>query len=114
MCPRCPSVAHNGDVDPGTTSAARWSRRAAYTVFVLVVGVLLAATVFAYFLGRAVTPDPKPPLASNWRAIVDVLAGDGRPGTADGEAVRASFSEPFGIAATADGSVFVTDAGNAH
>jgi hypothetical protein len=80
----------------------------------LVVGVLLAATVFAYFLGRAVTPDPKPPLASNWRAIVDVLAGDGRPGTADGEAVRASFSEPFGIAATADGSVFVTDAGNAH
>src|SRR4051812_6271982 len=101
------SVAHNEDVDPEAAKAVRWSRRAAHAVLAVVVAVLLLVTVFAYFLGRAVSPDPRPPLAQNWAAIVDVLAGDGHPGVADGESMRARFSDPFGVAAAADGNVYV-------
>jgi hypothetical protein len=101
-------------VDPQAAKAANWSRRAAYAVFAVVVAVLFVVTVFAYFLGRAVSPDPRPPLASNWKAIVDVLAGDGRSGVVDGEPTRARFSDPFGVAVAPDGSVYVADAGEAQ
>ena len=43
-----------------------------------------------------------------------VLAGDGIPGTSDGIGTRARFSEPFGIVAAPDGTIFVADAGQAH
>ena len=43
-----------------------------------------------------------------------VLAGDGVPGTLDGTGTRARFSEPFGIVAAPDGTIFVADAGHAH
>ncbi len=79
-----------------------------------VVAVLFVVTAFAYLLGRAVSPDPRPPLAPNWSAIVDVLAGDGHSGVADGESTRARFSDPFGVAVTADGDVYVADAGEAQ
>jgi streptogramin lyase len=101
-------------VDPRSIKAATWSRRAARVVLALVAALLALVTVFAYFMGRAVSPDPRPPLESNWTAIVDVLAGSGRHDVADGEATRASFSEPFGVVAAADGSVYVSDAGDAQ
>ena len=50
---------------------------------------------------------------SDWRARVAVLAGDGVTGTRDGDAARARFTEPFGVAVGADGTVFVADAGDA-
>lgn len=46
--------------------------------------------------------------------LVGVLAGDGQVGWLDGPALEARFSEPFGLAVAADGSTFVTDAGNSH
>jgi sugar lactone lactonase YvrE len=101
-------------VDPHSTRAARWSRRAAYAVLAIVLTVLAGSTVFAYFLGRAVKPEPKPPLPVNWSAIVDVVAGDGRIGVVDGEATRASFSDLFGITADGDGNAYVADAGDAQ
>ena len=101
-------------MDSATTKAVNWSRRAAYAVLAVVVSVLLVATVFAYFLGRAISPDPRPPLTPEWTAVVDVLAGDGRTGVADGDATRARFSDPFGVIAAADGTVFVSDAGDAN
>jgi sugar lactone lactonase YvrE len=91
-----------------------WSRRAAYSLLAVVVAVLLVTTAFAYILGRAISPDPRPPLSSNWTAMVAVLAGDGRIGFADGDATQARFSDPFGVAAAADGSVYVSDAGEAQ
>src|SRR5262245_37760064 len=54
-----------------------------------------------------------PTLEQNWRATVAVLAGDGVPGTIDGVGTGARFSEPFGIAAAPDGTIFVADAGHA-
>jgi sugar lactone lactonase YvrE len=80
----------------------------------VVVAVLSLVVVFGYFLGRAITPDPHPPLEANWPAVVEVLAGDGHPGTDDGDAGHARFSDLFGIVTLADGTVFVADAGDAQ
>ena len=54
------------------------------------------------------------PLEPHWAAVVSVLAGDGVVGTRDGDAGRARFSDPFGVAVAADGSVYVADAGEAQ
>lgn len=53
-------------------------------------------------------------LEPGWPAAVFVLAGDGTAGWRDGQAWRARFSDPFGVAARADGTVYVADAGDAH
>ena len=53
-------------------------------------------------------------LEPGWAAVTLVLAGEGVPGVRDGGADRARFADPFGVAATADGTVFVSDAGNAQ
>ena len=83
-------------------------------MFWTVAAILLAVTAFAYVLGRATAPEPKPSLRANWTAVVDVLAGDGHPGVADGDPMRARFSDPFGVVVAIDGSVFVADAGDAQ
>src|ERR1700752_2440470 len=48
-----------------------------------------------------------------WSATVTNLAGDGSPGFRDGpQPTQSSFSDPFGLAVSADGSVYVADAGD--
>jgi sugar lactone lactonase YvrE len=54
------------------------------------------------------------PLPPDWIAGTRVLAGDGLPGARDGHARDARFSEPFGVAAGADGTIFISDAGEHH
>lgn len=49
-----------------------------------------------------------------WAATALVLAGDGIAGVNDGEAARARFSDPFGVAAGANGTIYVADAGDAQ
>lgn len=53
---------------------------------------------------------PEPP----WAGAVSVLTGDGNRGWRDGPAHQARLSEPFGLAATADGVLYVSDAGSSH
>lgn len=55
-----------------------------------------------------------PELEPGWGARVVVLAGDGIPGFRDGGPSRAQFSDPWGVAIAADGTIFVADAGVAH
>lgn len=43
---------------------------------------------------------------------VTVLAGNGEPGDADGSAEEAAFSSPKGVAAGADGTIYVADTNN--
>ena len=57
---------------------------------------------------------PRPPLDAQWIATVRVLAGDGVPGVRDDEVEAARFSDPFGVAVGADGTVYVADAGEAQ
>jgi sugar lactone lactonase YvrE len=54
------------------------------------------------------------PLEREWTATVSTLAGDGSLGVRDGDARLARFSDPFGIAVSADGTVYVADAGEAQ
>ncbi len=70
--------------------------------------VLVAALATTWVMTR-----PDPPLPQ-WVGAVRVLAGDGRDGWRDGPADVARFSEPFGLAATGDGTVLVSDAGTSH
>ncbi len=51
-------------------------------------------------------------LEPGWAADTFVLAGDGVPGTRDGDAAQARFSDPFGVAVGVDGTVYVADAGD--
>jgi sugar lactone lactonase YvrE len=53
-------------------------------------------------------------LEREWPATVRVIAGDGVAGTRDGYADRARFSDPFGVAIAADGTVYVSDAGDSN
>src|SRR5215217_3887306 len=52
--------------------------------------------------------------AAGWRGVVSTLAGSGAPGYSDGAARETRFADPFGVAAAADGSVYVADAGEAN
>ena len=78
----------------------------------LLIILVVLAGVGAY-LWQQLKPAPVPPLERNWQATVSVLAGDGTEGAIDGTAGQARFSEPFGIAAAPDGTIFVADAGHA-
>jgi sugar lactone lactonase YvrE len=101
-------------VPPSSAAVGAWSRLAARAILAVVLVVLSVVVLFGYFLGRAITPDPRPPLEANWPAVVEVLAGDGHLGTDDGDAGHARFSDLFGVAALPDGTVVVADAGEAQ
>lgn len=78
---------------------------------------LLIAAALVLVLGAAAgiwwwTRDRGPqPLEQGWRAAVTTLAGDGTEGQRDGWRTRARFSDPFGITAAADGTIYIADAG---
>jgi sugar lactone lactonase YvrE/murein DD-endopeptidase MepM/ murein hydrolase activator NlpD len=81
-------------------------------VLAVLIIVLVPFAAAAAYVWQQLQPAPIPPLEQNWQATVAVLAGDGVAGTDDGVGTRARFSEPFGIAAAADGTIFVADAGH--
>ncbi len=53
-----------------------------------------------------------PALDPRWEATVRVIAGDGTPGTGDGDTDHARLSDPFGLAVGGDGTIYVADAGD--
>jgi sugar lactone lactonase YvrE len=85
-------------------SKSRVLRRLA--LLVLLGAALVAGTLAWRFWRRA-----PPELERHWAAAVRVVAGDGTQGTRDGIPERAQFSDPFGVAVGADGTIFVADAG---
>ena len=56
----------------------------------------------------------RPATELGWPAWVLTIAGDGAPGTVDGSAVTARFSDPFGIATADDGTIYVADGGDSN
>ena len=64
-----------------------------------VVLVLVAAAAVQLLCGGAMSAgDEVAPLDRDWSAVVTVLAGDGVAEWRDGEAYRARFTDPFGVA----------------
>jgi DNA-binding beta-propeller fold protein YncE len=79
----------------------------------LTLAMTIAATVVFQYRDRWL-PQRDAPLEANWMPRVLTLAGDGVAGTIDDEASRARFSDPFGVAVGADGTIYVADAGDAQ
>jgi sugar lactone lactonase YvrE len=77
-------------------------RRVILVLAVVLAAVLAMGAAGARYVWQQLQPGHVPPLEPNWRATVSVLAGDAR------------FSEPFGIVAAPDGTIFVSDAGQAN
>ena len=78
----------------------------AVSVALTTIGALAAGVLWWQWPGRRVRE-----LEHGWPATVTVLAGDGVAAYRDGGADRARFSDPFDVAVTADGTVFISDAG---
>ena len=59
--------------------------------------------------------DPvKRPLEQGWIAVVMAIAGNGIPGSADGDSEHAQFSDPFGVAIDSAGAIVIADAGSSQ
>jgi sugar lactone lactonase YvrE len=79
---------------------------------VLAVLILVVPSVTAIVVYLVVT---KPtPTNRNATGLVTTIAGSGSPGSEDGSAVSASFSDPFGIAVDRRGNVIVADGGQSN
>jgi sugar lactone lactonase YvrE len=81
-----------------------------FALFVLILVVVAAAVFVFLFKGN------KPiPTQFAWQAHVITIAGDGSPALRDvAQPAQAGFSDPFGIAVAADGSIYVSDAGESN
>lgn len=81
-------------------------------LFVLLLAAALAGAggflLYRWFSERA------RPTVLGWRAAVSIYAGDGAPGARDGEAARARFADPFGVAVDREGNIYVADAANSN
>lgn len=78
-------------------------------VLLLIAGVGLAAFLVVHWTRK---PIPTPVA---WRGYVTTLAGNGAPVVRDNQQrTQAGFSDPFGIAVTADGTIYVADAGESN
>ena len=77
----------------------------------LAIAVITVAAAAAWWWLHPREPEPLQP---GWEAVVTVLAGDGVDGWRDGEADRARFSDPFGVAVGADGTIYVAEGGESH
>lgn len=87
---------------------ARSRRVFAFVLVTVAVTVASGAAAVAWWVHRW---SQIPPLARDWTATVQVLAGVGVVGSVDGEAGRARFADPFGVAVSADGALVVADGG---
>jgi NHL repeat len=73
--------------------------------------IVAAVCVLAALLLASCAKERPRPTAAGWRASVATLAGDGSQGSLDGPARSARFGDPFGVVASPDGSLYLSDAG---
>lgn len=90
------------------------SRRAPPRVLLSIVTVVLGAVLLVLAIGWWILRTGDDSAADQWDAFVTTVAGSGVAGVRDGDRFHARFSDPFGIAAGADGAMYVADAGKAQ
>ncbi|MGO1070746.1 gluconolaconase [Lysobacter sp. CA199] len=80
----------------------------------LTAAALAATFVFepktAALLQPAAAPVPPTPLG--WQAQLELVAGDGVRGMRNGAGAQARFADPYGLARSGDGTLYVADAGD--
>jgi DNA-binding beta-propeller fold protein YncE len=98
--------------------APRPRRRRRLALVALLLFCLTAVVLVALLLLRARHKEERRGTPVGWHAVVSTHAGDGSPGTLDtatpSSSRAARFHEPFGLAFAADGSLYVTDAGESN
>jgi sugar lactone lactonase YvrE len=101
---------------PYAQPPAQPGRRVRTPLWVFLGIVFVAAAAGAWHLAAPGTPPdpPAPEQTDRWPVTVRTVAGSGIPGFADGAWLAARFSDPFGVAVDANGTVFVSDAGDTH
>lgn len=80
-----------------------------------VAAVLIAAALVATFFFVSKTPDlsaESAPTPFGWTAQLRLVAGDGVRGMRNGPAAQARFDDPYGVAVTPDGTLYISDAGD--
>jgi DNA-binding beta-propeller fold protein YncE len=83
-------------------------------ILALTVLMLVVASVVIVFLVRR-RHARRPPTLIGWHAQVSTLAGDGSPLYRDAAApAQAAFADPFGMAISDDGMIYVADAGDSN
>jgi DNA-binding beta-propeller fold protein YncE len=87
----------------------RKSRRPFAIIIGLVVLALVAAAVWLLATLGWFSAMPTP---FGWPVALTIVAGDGRPGDADGVAAQARFGDPFAIVIDSRGALYVADAGD--
>ena len=79
-------------------------------IIIAVILLLVLGSVTAFLVYRH---KQKPlPTPIGWKAHVTTVAGDGSPLVRDGK--QPSFSDPYGVAVAADGTIYVADAGESN
>jgi sugar lactone lactonase YvrE len=81
--------------------------------------VLAATATFTLFAAAAAVyirfaPAPARTLADGWESVVTTIAGGGVPGFAEENPYSVHFKDLFGVAAAADGTIYVADGVGAH
>jgi sugar lactone lactonase YvrE len=80
------------------------------TIIIAVIVLVLLGGATAFFVYRYKhKPVPTP---IGWKAHVTTIGGDGSPLVRDGK--QSAFSDPFGVAVTANGTIYVADAGDSN
>jgi len=74
--------------------------------------VLVVGAAFALWL--RIVHEPERSLERGWDAVVVTIAGGGVAGAAPHGPYAVRFSDPFGVAAAADGTIYVADGVGAH
>jgi len=79
---------------------------------VVATAVALAATWWEFPASGPTVASGPAATPLGWTAQIELLAGDGHPGDRDGASAQARFADPYALLASADGSVYFTDAGD--
>lgn len=83
--------------------------------FIVALILLLALGGSAFYFFRFRRETPRIPTAVGWRASIGTLAGDGSPAVRDdAQPALSAFAAPFGLAAGADGTIYVSDGGESN
>src|SRR5262245_49256159 len=79
-----------------------------YIVVLVILAGLGAGGFFFYqwYINRPI------PTIVGWQPVVTTLAGDGAPGSTDGQTGKAQFADVFGIAVDKLGNIYIADAGD--